>query len=372
MRFDYSWDFFQAHSTANPFGLLSENPLNKPFPVSRPPSHPSLSDVAQSPNPLGFSPAIQQLPGMEQIEISQDEFPGPSKMLLGASSEMDPFLRQFYNFDASDRFQSSLRSFQSFGNNLANPVLFVETPRRVTDAIADTLGPYSREEEPLVHDMEPYRTKLFLLFEKFISPFYAVCQPSMTSSMSPTLTIAIYGMALPWRSHDPTLPWAQFDTKGVTHQNAPKIETIWQSVWRFISQELYAPSHGTIQACLLLMERERSKPFVAETPFDWTLVTTSVSLAYALGLHLNPDQWRISEQERCQRKLLWWVIYVQERWLAATMGRPVLIKDEDFEVPWPHSRMNYSEFGIDPVGSAYFMRLMDLTAILDEILPGFM
>lgn len=141
MQFDYSWDFFQAHSTANPFGLLSENSLNEPFPVSRPPSHPSLGDVAQSPNPLGLSPAIQQLPGMEQMEISQDEFPRPSKMLLGASAEMDPFLRQFYSFDASDRFQSSLRSFQSFDNDSANPVLFVETPRRVTDAIADTLSP---------------------------------------------------------------------------------------------------------------------------------------------------------------------------------------------------------------------------------------
>jgi hypothetical protein len=369
--FDFNWDFFQAHSTPNAFGLLPENSLPKGSFASKPPSHPSLSDVAQSPNPLGFSPT-HHMPAAEQMDMGQDELPKPARVHLGASSEMDPFLRGFYNFDTSSRFQSSLRSSQSFGNWPATSTLFVETPRRVTDAIADNLSP-STAEDALIQDMELYRTKLFVLFERYIRPFYPVCQPMNNSSISPVLTAAMYGIALPWRSHDPTLPWAQFDTKGVTRQNAPEVQRIWQSVWRSISRELYAPSYDTIQAYLLLMEREKSKPFVSDGPFEWTLVTTTVSLAFTLGLHLNPDQWRMSEQEHSQRKLLWWIVYLQERWFAATMGHPVLIKEEDFDVPWPETMMEPGELEASSgTNNAYFLRLMRLTAILDEILRSFM
>ena len=66
--FDFNWDFFQAHSTPNAFGLLLENSLsNKGF-TSKPPSRPFLSDVTKSPTPPVFS-LTHHIPAAEQIDI---------------------------------------------------------------------------------------------------------------------------------------------------------------------------------------------------------------------------------------------------------------------------------------------------------------
>lgn len=108
------------------------------------------------------------------------------------------------------------------------------------------------------------------------------------------------------------------------------------------------------------MERGKSKPFVSDSPFDWTLVTTTVSLAYTLGLNLDPGQWQMAEQERAQRTHLWWMVYIQERWFAATMGRPVLIKEEDFDVLWPKPSIeNGRSSSLGFQMSNYFSRAFD-------------
>jgi hypothetical protein len=90
---------------------------------------------------------------------------------LGTSAKIDPFLRSFYSFNSSNQFQSSLHSFRSLGqgNNLA---LFLETPRRVTDSIANLLEPAVELEEPLLKEMEPYGPKLIALFNQFVQPYY--------------------------------------------------------------------------------------------------------------------------------------------------------------------------------------------------------
>lgn len=198
MDFDFNWDFFQTQSTPNAFSNLPDNSVfNGGFP-SRSLSHPSLSDTAQSPNPLvGPSPGLFQISGIERIDAGQDKHPNRSRVLLSASSEMDPFLRSFYAFDDSHHFQSSLRSFKSFSSDPASPTLFVETLRRVTDAIADNLVSQPYSVDPLIQEMEPYRAKLLNLFGRFIYSSYPVCQSTNHTPMSPPLTAAIYGMALP-------------------------------------------------------------------------------------------------------------------------------------------------------------------------------
>lgn len=88
---------------------------------------------------------------------------------------------------------------------------------------------------------------------------------------------------------------------------------------------------------------------------------------------MDPDQWDMSLQERSQRKLLWWIVYVQERWFAATMGRLALIKEEDFDVPKPKSNTgdHHSERDCQ-ISSPFLTHLAALTGIHDETLRNFM
>ena len=375
MDVDFNWELFRTQSTPTAFDYLSDNVMfNEDAGTSTSPHDPLPGTTVQSTNlPTVVSPVVGQIRGAEYMHARQEETSNSSRILLGTSSEMDPFLRSFYHFDASAYFQSSLRGFKSFTSDNGQSTLFVETPCKVSDAIADNLVPKSHNEETLIEEMEPYRARLLDLFERFIQPFYPVCPSASNRSMSPSLTAAIYGITLPWRSYDPTLPWAQFDTKGVTRQNSPDIHRVWQLAWRHVSRELYAPSYGTLQACLLLMERGKCKPFVSDSPFDWTLVLTATSLAYTLGLNIDPDRWPMSAQERSERKLLWWLVYLQGTWIGATMGRPVLIKEEDFDVHWPHDNVETPLLdGSNFSSASYFMRLMNLTSILDMILQSFM
>jgi hypothetical protein len=80
------------------------------------------------------------------------------------------------------------------------------------------------------------------------------------------------------------------------------------------------------------------------------------------------------ESERRQRTVLWWLVFVQDRWWAASVGRPVLIKEEDCDVSRPDERIgslndaNDGELGT----GTFFKSLISLTFILDEILHNFM
>lgn len=115
MDFDFHWDIFPTQSTSQ----LTPNALNnipdnftfnsRSFP-SRPPSHPSPCDVAQSPAALAGPSSLFQVPQTGHMNTNQDGQPNRARILLGATSDMDPFLRSFYAFDDSRRFQSSLRS----------------------------------------------------------------------------------------------------------------------------------------------------------------------------------------------------------------------------------------------------------------------
>ncbi|KAE8443878.1 hypothetical protein EG329_001287 [Mollisiaceae sp. DMI_Dod_QoI] len=267
-----------------------------------------------------------------------------------------------------------MRGFRIPGDDPNKSPIFLDTPRRVTQTMTDLVMPNETTVASLLEEISPHKSKLVSLFHQFISPCYPVMKVS--TQYSPSMLPAIYALALPWRSHDPTLPWAQFDSKGVTRLNVPEVNILWQHVWQQISRELHAPSYSTLQACLLLIERDRPKPFVADTPFDWALVGVAVSLAYTLGLHLDSSSWQIGQQERSQREVLWWMTYTQERWIATIMGRPLLIRDDDFTVSRPNCEAINSNSIVsgdrESLEMPFYHHLTSLTFLLDKIYFGFM
>lgn len=65
----------------------------------------------------------------------------------------------------------------------------------------------------------------------------------------------------------------------------------------------------------------------------WTWLGRAVRVGQDLGLHLESGPWPVIEGE--MRRRTWWMIYIMDRTLAAELGRPVLINDEDCDVSLP-------------------------------------
>lgn len=121
-------------------------------------SRPFLSDSQDMVSP-GLSHTRENL--TTDILDRIDERLDRSMVHLSPSSELDPFLRTFYTFDPSNHFNANLRSFQRFGNDPSTSTVFVETPHRVTTALAETLVPKPDSNEALFLEMKPFKDKLF-------------------------------------------------------------------------------------------------------------------------------------------------------------------------------------------------------------------
>ncbi|KAI8089619.1 fungal-specific transcription factor domain-containing protein [Halteromyces radiatus] len=76
-----------------------------------------------------------------------------------------------------------------------------------------------------------------------------------------------------------------------------------------------------------------------DTDFDdtsyWFKTGMAIRMAQDLGLHRSARGWHIPEPERELRSRIWYVIYMMDRWVAAELGRPVTIIDQDFDVELP-------------------------------------
>ncbi|OAA70854.1 Transcription factor [Akanthomyces lecanii RCEF 1005] len=285
--------------------------------------------------------------------------------LLGPSSDPDPFFRGRYAFDATGSHQATLRRYQRA--SASDDALFAITPQHRTMKMADTTT--SAPIEPLVDDLLPFTARLYKLFDKFVYPVFPLPVKDSWQSSTSTLGAAVCATALGWRAHDATLPWAPFDiaTPVVTETPAPDADCLHKYVWACISREMHAPSYDTIQAALLLIERRIPLTDLCDSPFNSCLQAAITSMAFSLGLHRNPDTWEaLSEPQKQKRRTLWWLVFVEDRWVSAAAGKPVTIRENDYDVATPIFTFTGSFLGIQ------FEYLLSLTLILQDILDSLM
>ncbi len=48
-----------------------------------------------------------------------------------------------------------------------------------------------------------------------------------------------------------------------------------------------------------------------------------LGLAQDIGLHLEPSEWNIDPQEIKTRRILWWSLYIHEKWLGHDATRNI-------------------------------------------------
>lgn len=131
-----------------------------------------------------------------------------------------------------------------------------------------------------------------------------------------------------------------------------------------LPRELCMPRLVTIQSILLehaVLVSTHAGDSMIET---WSACGSLVTAAQNLGLHRNPERWNIAKWEIQIRKKLWWAVYITEKWLAYSIGRPSLIQTDD----WTVTPLLPADF--EPAfdhGAARFIAMANLTCIIADV-----
>ncbi|KAI7902086.1 fungal-specific transcription factor domain-containing protein [Cokeromyces recurvatus] len=147
---------------------------------------------------------------------------------------------------------------------------------------------------------------------------------------------------------------------------------------------------STVQALMIMSMFIGYDKNVDEETSHWFISGTAIRLAQDLGLHRDCSKWKIPQYEIELRRRIWYGCYLMDRLVAAELGRPISIIDDEFDVELPSPyELNYtSNLNKDtdfipilvleaeealrqniPVYSA-FVHLLTITHILGETLVG--
>ena len=135
-------------------------------------------------------------------------------------------------------------------------------------------------------------------------------------------------------------------------------------------QEIHTPHLSVLQAYLLYLQRlpVGSQSALADSPFWWSCLGSTVGLASSLGLHLEPRPWGIPAWEKRLRRRLWWAVYVEDKWRSLLIGRPPFVDREEWDV----QILDENDFVIDGQdesleNGATFRSFTKLAIIADDI-----
>lgn len=92
---------------------------------------------------------------------------------------------------------------------------------------------------------------------------------------------------------------------------------------------------STVQALMLLSMFLRRADNDDEDTSHWFIAGMAIRMAQDLGLHRDCSKWPIPDYEIELRRRIWYAAYLMDRWIAADLGRPISIIDNDFEVEIP-------------------------------------
>ncbi|KGO49841.1 Ureidoglycolate hydrolase [Penicillium expansum] len=224
--------------------------------------------------------------------------------------------------------------------------------------------------------------RLIKLFFKYIYPYFPILSRSRMMSdnshveeilltLPLSLKEAVYASSLSFMIYDDYLS-AMLDV------DLPSAQNLYRISWIAITHEIHTPHLSTLQSCLLLLQRDNVSRYVQGSPFQWSLVAWTVSLAQTLGLSTDCSTWRgLPLWEKRLRRRLWWASYVLDKWILLFSGLASHIRHDDFDV----LPLTAADFATDPDEtnmprgalditqhqSSHFYHLVELTRILSRI-----
>ncbi|KAK9473931.1 fungal-specific transcription factor domain-containing protein [Dipodascopsis tothii] len=302
---------------------------------------------------------------------------------LGTSAEHDPVLMQHYTFDGRDRAQlpstgvdsEIKRQIRRVRHDDGEPVLtsqstsfvvfecenFFASRVDISTGRDDTLGGNLQEVRKIQEVVGKFGRKLVDLYFRIVHP----CMPILHKEefmekyyrnpyeLSPSLLAGLYVFAINWWMHDPDL--VPFPKLAQT-----SLETLAQTN---LYREIDRPTLSTVQAGLLLLQHQTFRKQVARPCHSSAMLGEVVSIAHEVGLHLDPTKWQVPDWERGLRKRLAWGLFMQDKWMALTFGRPSHIN----RLNWTVSDLEDADFHDDDTISAeedeFYPRSTDLSPV---------
>jgi hypothetical protein len=222
--------------------------------------------------------------------------------------------------------------------------------------------------------------RLIKLFFQHIYPSFPILSRSymLRDDAVPEETLASLPLSLKAVLYAMTLPYMVYDDvlSTMLDVDLPTAKTLYRACWLAITQEVHTPQLSTLQACLLLLQRDNIDRYVQGSPFQWSLLAWTVSLAQTLGMSTDMSTVRgMPAWEKRLRKRLWWAVYVLDKWNFATSGLASHIHADDFDVlPLTDADCESTDGGQNADSLprlASFRHLVDLTQILSDTTTTF-
>lgn len=112
-------------------------------------------------------------------------------------------------------------------------------------------------------------------------------------------------------------------------------ETLKTKSYRLLSYVYKRSTISTVQALMILSMVVKFDDNDDEDTSHWLVSGMAIRMAQDLGLHRDCSKWPIPDYEIENRKRIWYGVYLMDRLVAADLGRPVSIIDNEFEVGLP-------------------------------------
>ncbi|KAK9458133.1 fungal-specific transcription factor domain-containing protein [Dipodascopsis uninucleata] len=335
---------------------------------------------------------------------------------IGTSAEHDPILMDHYGFDSRDRAslpvvgpdfktKRQVRRVQSniqeeTANSQISFVVFesedlFKTGHPNPSGRDDTIGGNLVEVRKIQSIIGKFGRQLIGLYFSMMHPSLPILHKEEflekyyrnPYELSPSLLAGLYVFAINWWTYDPDLvPFPR-----------PPQATLEALAQINLYREIDRPTLSTVQAGILLLQHQTFRNQVTRPSHSWAMLGEVIAIAQEVGLHMDPTQWSIPEWEIGLRKRLAWGLYIQDKWMALTFGRPSKIDKINWTVSdltdenFPNED-NLSMSGNNPddsddeviastidshgsvnreTGKIMFLELVKLTKILSDILDEF-
>lgn len=228
--------------------------------------------------------------------------------------------------------------------------------------------------------------RLIRLYFKYVYPYFPILSRSqmllseqgmgqLIRKLPLSLKSVLYATGLPFMVYD--------DVLSTTLDLAtPSAHRLYRIAWLAISHEIHTPHLSTLQACLLLLQRVNDDRYVMDSPFRWSCLAWTVSLAQSLGLSTDCSTWQgIPAWEKRLRRRLWWATYVMDKWSFMSAGLCSHIRRDDFDV-LPLSSTDFvsdadktNQDGNSQKDNlheqSHFYHLVELSIILSDIMDSY-
>lgn len=117
---------------------------------------------------------------------------------------------------------------------------------------------------------------------------------------------------------------------------------------------------------------------IAETPFEWSFLSSTVGLAMSLGLHIDCQAWNIPPWEKRLRRRLWWLVHSEEKWRSLIQGHPAILNRDEWEVQplrdddflfdyTTENSASTKDVNTAALDACFFRAYVDLSLLADEV-----